>query len=331
MTSDASEHVAPDRAGASGARVQNQRKPNRRGRATLAGRGGALAAQRATASGSKRSSAPLARPSGCRPRSRAACLAVRTCTTSAGRGASPFRKAMQGKLPLASAASPVRKPSDCSASRSLAGRVRRGKALHQQRRVEGTRLSWQRLPDQPDEISEPDNAAGPTASPLLAPDRTSPGTNPSGVAAKILSAHLGESCARDLAHAFDQAAHCAARSASWYDGQEMAIKLYDLAAAEDDRRFSPYCWRVKMALLHKGLDFETIAVALHGEGSHRAVQVEHRAGARRRRASRCTTRGRSRCTSTRCIRRGRGSSRARRRARSPTSSTSGSSRRCTRC
>src|SRR2546428_5456397 len=38
----------------------------------------------------------------------------------------------------------------------------------------------------------------------------------------------------------------------------MAIKLYDLAAAEDDRRFSPYCWRVKMALRHKGLPFETI-------------------------------------------------------------------------
>ena len=39
----------------------------------------------------------------------------------------------------------------------------------------------------------------------------------------------------------------------------MAIKLYDLAGAEDDRRFSPYCWRVKMALKHKGLDFETVA------------------------------------------------------------------------
>jgi glutathione S-transferase len=31
----------------------------------------------------------------------------------------------------------------------------------------------------------------------------------------------------------------------------MAIQLYDLAGAEDDRRFSPYCWRVKMALQHK--------------------------------------------------------------------------------
>jgi glutathione S-transferase len=38
----------------------------------------------------------------------------------------------------------------------------------------------------------------------------------------------------------------------------MAIQLYDLAGAEDDRRFSPYCWRVKMALKHKGLAFETV-------------------------------------------------------------------------
>src|SRR3954468_20494448 len=36
----------------------------------------------------------------------------------------------------------------------------------------------------------------------------------------------------------------------------MAITLYDLAGAEDDRRFSPYCWRTKMALKHKGLEFE---------------------------------------------------------------------------
>jgi len=38
----------------------------------------------------------------------------------------------------------------------------------------------------------------------------------------------------------------------------MAITLYDLAAAEDDRRFSPYCWRAKMALKHKGLEFEAL-------------------------------------------------------------------------
>lgn len=36
------------------------------------------------------------------------------------------------------------------------------------------------------------------------------------------------------------------------------LKLYDLAGAEGDRRFSPYCWRIKMALAHKGLEVETI-------------------------------------------------------------------------
>jgi glutathione S-transferase len=38
----------------------------------------------------------------------------------------------------------------------------------------------------------------------------------------------------------------------------MARTLYDLAGAEENRRFSPYCWRVKMALAHKGLSFETV-------------------------------------------------------------------------
>ena len=36
------------------------------------------------------------------------------------------------------------------------------------------------------------------------------------------------------------------------------LRLYDLAGAEDDRRFSPYCWRIRMALAHKGLAVETI-------------------------------------------------------------------------
>jgi len=38
----------------------------------------------------------------------------------------------------------------------------------------------------------------------------------------------------------------------------MAIKMYDLAGAELNRRFSPYCWRIKLSLKHKGLDFDTI-------------------------------------------------------------------------
>jgi glutathione S-transferase len=52
------------------------------------------------------------------------------------------------------------------------------------------------------------------------------------------------------------------------------LRLYDLAAAESERRFSPYCWRVKMALAHKGLAVETIpwrftektAIARSGQG-----------------------------------------------------------------
>jgi glutathione S-transferase len=34
--------------------------------------------------------------------------------------------------------------------------------------------------------------------------------------------------------------------------------LYDLAGADPNLRFSPYCWRVKLALAHKGLDVETV-------------------------------------------------------------------------
>lgn len=38
----------------------------------------------------------------------------------------------------------------------------------------------------------------------------------------------------------------------------MAITLYDLAGAEEDRRFSPFCWRTRMALAHKNLAVETV-------------------------------------------------------------------------
>jgi glutathione S-transferase len=54
----------------------------------------------------------------------------------------------------------------------------------------------------------------------------------------------------------------------------MVLKLYDLAAAGEDRRFSPYCWRTKMALAHKELEVETIpwrftekeAITFSGQG-----------------------------------------------------------------
>jgi len=38
----------------------------------------------------------------------------------------------------------------------------------------------------------------------------------------------------------------------------MSLRLYDLAGADPKLRFSPYCWRTKLALAHKGLAVETI-------------------------------------------------------------------------
>ena len=38
----------------------------------------------------------------------------------------------------------------------------------------------------------------------------------------------------------------------------MDVLLHDLAGADPARRFSPYCWRVKMALAHKGIAHEAL-------------------------------------------------------------------------
>jgi glutathione S-transferase len=54
----------------------------------------------------------------------------------------------------------------------------------------------------------------------------------------------------------------------------MTITLYDLAGADPAVRFSPYCWRTRFALAHKGLPLETIpwrltekaAIAFSGQG-----------------------------------------------------------------
>lgn len=37
------------------------------------------------------------------------------------------------------------------------------------------------------------------------------------------------------------------------------MELYDLAGAEEDRRFSPFCWRTRLALAHKELPVRTLA------------------------------------------------------------------------
>jgi glutathione S-transferase len=54
----------------------------------------------------------------------------------------------------------------------------------------------------------------------------------------------------------------------------MAIVMHDLAGADPALRFSPYCWRTRLALAHKGLDLETVpwrftekpAIAFSGQG-----------------------------------------------------------------
>jgi glutathione S-transferase len=38
----------------------------------------------------------------------------------------------------------------------------------------------------------------------------------------------------------------------------MTILLYDLVGRDPGRPFSPHCWKVRMALAHKGLDFESV-------------------------------------------------------------------------
>lgn len=38
----------------------------------------------------------------------------------------------------------------------------------------------------------------------------------------------------------------------------MTILLYDLVGRDEARPFSPHCWKVKLALAHKGLEFQTV-------------------------------------------------------------------------
>src|SRR5215475_329983 len=52
----------------------------------------------------------------------------------------------------------------------------------------------------------------------------------------------------------------------------MSLKLFELVGSDETRPFSPYCWRTRMALAHKGLDAASIpwrftektAIAPHG-------------------------------------------------------------------
>jgi glutathione S-transferase len=60
----------------------------------------------------------------------------------------------------------------------------------------------------------------------------------------------------------------------------MSIVMYDLAGADPDVRFSPYCWRTRFALAHKGLPVDTVpwrftdreALAFSGQGKVPVIQ-----------------------------------------------------------
>jgi glutathione S-transferase len=60
----------------------------------------------------------------------------------------------------------------------------------------------------------------------------------------------------------------------------MSIVLHDLAGTDADVRFSPYCWRTRFALAHKGLPVETVpwrftdreAIAFSGQGKVPVIQ-----------------------------------------------------------
>jgi glutathione S-transferase len=62
----------------------------------------------------------------------------------------------------------------------------------------------------------------------------------------------------------------------------MSIVMHDLAGADPDLRFSPYCWRTRFALAHKGLPVETVpwrftdheAIAFSGQGKVPVIQHE---------------------------------------------------------
>ena len=100
----------------------------------------------------------------------------------------------------------------------------------------------------------------------------------------------------------------------------MSIIMHDLAGADPDVRFSPYCWRTRFALAHKGLPVETVpwrftereAIAFSGQGKVPVIRDERDGGAstvgrsrstwrircRRRRCSAGPPGGRTRCSST---------------------------------
>ncbi|MEM8749718.1 MAG: glutathione S-transferase family protein [Pseudomonadota bacterium] len=58
----------------------------------------------------------------------------------------------------------------------------------------------------------------------------------------------------------------------------MTMKLYELCGADETNLFSPHCWKTRLSLAHKGLDFESAPVPFTGVatiegGENRKVPV----------------------------------------------------------
>lgn len=56
----------------------------------------------------------------------------------------------------------------------------------------------------------------------------------------------------------------------------MTLKLFELVGADETRPFSPFCWRIRMALAHKGLSAERVPwrfTEKHAIAPHRSEKV----------------------------------------------------------
>jgi hypothetical protein len=59
----------------------------------------------------------------------------------------------------------------------------------------------------------------------------------------------------------------------------MALKLFELVGTDSTRPFSPFCWRTRMALAHKGLSAESIPWCFTEKHAIAPQQIRKGAGA----------------------------------------------------
>lgn len=61
----------------------------------------------------------------------------------------------------------------------------------------------------------------------------------------------------------------------------MPIKLYELVGADETRPFSPHCWKTRMCLAHKGIEFEAVptrfteVAGIENGGDRRVPVIRH--------------------------------------------------------